>query len=230
MVYGRKSKGLFAKDFAYKTIKEAIIEGKLQPNTPLIEEDLSSKLNISRTPLRSALERLQLEKLVFKQRNGRMKVAPISIREVKEIFMVRSKLEELAVYEATTKATEKDIQKLYDIAELIRQTKEKENIKDILYYGGKFHEYLYELSENKLIHHLLAQLNDHILRYRRLVPKQSLERMIQEGEEHFEIVHCIAEKDAYAAQLAIKRHIENSMITAIHAIKEYEENKSESIW
>ncbi|MFD1040578.1 GntR family transcriptional regulator [Virgibacillus byunsanensis] len=223
-------RGLTAKDYAYNEIKQGIIEGKLPPNLPVREEEISSKLKISRTPLRGAFERLEFEKMVVRQSNGRLKIAPISVQEVKEIFKVRSKLEEIAVFEATERASDEDIKNLYEIAESIRKTTQKGNIEEILHHGGEFHLYLYQLSGNRVVSNFLSQLNDHIHRYRRLVPKQSLNRIMEEGEEHLEIVDCIAKRDAKGAELAMKKHIENSLKSAVTAIGIYEKNKADSIW
>ncbi|MFD1040465.1 GntR family transcriptional regulator [Virgibacillus byunsanensis] len=223
-------KGVSAKDYAYYEIKQRITEGKLHPDQPVIEEDISSKLKISRTPLRGALERLEFEKLVVRQSNGRLKIAPISVEEVKEIFKVRSKLEEIAVIEATENATDNDIRILSEIASKIMNTSKDGNIEDVLYYGAKFHSYIYDLSGNKTVNNFLAQLNDHIHRYRRLVPKQSVERIIEEGEEHQLILDCIANKDTEGAELAMNKHIQKSLSSAITAIGIYENNNDSSIW
>ncbi|MFD1778933.1 GntR family transcriptional regulator [Fredinandcohnia salidurans] len=217
-----------AKDFAYYEIKRRIIDGILQPNQPVSEEDLSSKLNISRTPLRGALEKLEFEKMVIRQPNGRLKIAPISVEEVKEIFKVRSKLEEIAVAEATENATQEDIKNLKDIADNLRDASKEGNIEELLKYGVDFHSYIYELSRNGTVNNFLSQLYDHIHRYRRLVPNQSVKRAIEEGEEHQLILECITNKDIKGAELAMKKHIENSLSSAITAIGIYEKNNS--IW
>ncbi|MFD2044595.1 GntR family transcriptional regulator [Ornithinibacillus salinisoli] len=222
-------KGGTAKDYAYTQIKQRIIEGKLYPNQPIREEEISSKLNISRTPLRGALEKLEFEKLVVRQSNGRLKISPISVEEVKEIFKVRSKLEEIAVVQATENANEVDSKHLLDLANEIKRATADGDIEKVLLYGAKFHTYIYDLSGNKTVKDFLSQLNDHIQRYRYLVPSQSEKRMMEEGEEHLVIVNCIANKDAVGAEAAMKKHIDNSLSSAVTAIEIYEKNQ-ESIW
>lgn len=223
-------KRISAKDYAYFQIKEKIIEGKLHPDQSVIEEELSSKLEISRTPLREALQRLEFENMVVRQTNGRLKIAPISVQEVKEIFNVRAKLEGIAVVEATQNATEKDIRALSNIAYMIKKTYSDGNIEDILYYGAQFHSYIYDLSGNKTVNNMLSQLNDHIHRYRRLVPHQSIERVIEAGDEHQHILDRIAANDPKGAEIEIQQHIKNSLDSAITAIKEYEKKLNRSIW
>ena len=225
----RPSLKISAKDFAYNQIKQRIIEGKLHPDQSVIEEDLSSKLEISRTPLREALQRLELENMVIRQSNGRLKIAPISVKEVKEIFNVRSKLEGIVTVEATENATDDDIKNLSNITHNIKKAYQEGSIQDILYYGAKFHSYIYELSGNKTVNNILSQLNDHIHRYRRLVPKQNIDQIIEE-DEHQVILNYIADRDTKGAARAMQKHIENSLASAITAIEAYENNKARSIW
>src|SRR5699024_4894620 len=113
---------LTAKEFAYTEIKKQIIEGKLEPDIAIIEETLATNLEISRTPLREALQRLEQEDLVIRQNNGRLKVAPLSIQEVKELFEVRAKLESIMVMQATENMTDKDANKLTMIVNMIKET------------------------------------------------------------------------------------------------------------
>src|SRR5690625_2261069 len=103
------------RDFAYTEIKKLIITWTLSPEDPIVEDRLATQLDISRTPLREALQRLEMEELVVRQMNGRLKVAPISIQEVKEIFTVRSKLEEIVVSQAVNQATESDVHHLSNV-------------------------------------------------------------------------------------------------------------------
>lgn len=207
------------RDFAYTEIKKMIITGELAPDRPIVEDRLATQLEISRTPLREALQRLEIEELVVRQQNGRLKVAPISVQEVKEIFNVRSKLEEIVILQAIYHATEDDIRHLANLTLMIRETYRQKNIEDILYYGNKFHQYLYDLSQNKTVVNILSQLNDHISRYRRLIPIQRLTRFKDSVEEHEHILQCIKDKDKDGAVKAMQAHIMNSLEAAIESVK-----------
>src|SRR5699024_9302330 len=136
--YGSMQK-VSARDFAYIEIKEQIIKGKLEPDTPIVEDHLATELEISRTPLREALHRLEVEELVERQNNGRLKVAPISKKEVEEIFTIRSKLEGIVVMQATENATEEDLFHLSTITRMIKESLKKGLQENVLYYGSEFH-------------------------------------------------------------------------------------------
>lgn len=221
-------KRVSARDFAYFEIKQKILKGELVPDQPIVEEDLSSELDISRTPLRGAIQQLEFESLVVRKSNGRLRVAPISIQEVEEIFNVRSKLEEIAVEQATNNATKDDIRNLSNIVHMIKQTYGDGRIEDILHYGAEFHNYIYDLSGNHTVNNILTQLNDHIHRYRRLVPEQNIDRFIEAGEEHEIILDRIAQKDKKGAKAVMKEHIQNSLESAIDAILLHEAKKGKS--
>ncbi|MDY0410390.1 GntR family transcriptional regulator [Virgibacillus soli] len=220
--YGDKR--VSTKDYAYLEIKNRIMKGELIPDESIVEERLSTELVISRTPLREALQRLEYEELVVRQHNGRLKVAPISIQEVKELFEVRKQLESIVVAQATDKITELDKRRLRNLVQVIKKsddTDEEDILADILYYGGKFHTYIYELSANKTVNKILLQLNDRIFRYRRLIPFENKERLTQSAAEHKHILDLMEKGDKAGAVEAMVVHIENSLECAVNAIKRY---------
>lgn len=219
-IFSKPSSGrVSAKELIYFEIKEKILKGELEPGQHLVEDSLSSELGISRTPLRSALQSLEHDNLVERQPNGRLKVAPVSIQEAKEIFIVRSKLEGLAVEQATENATEADIEALTDIANMIQQVHKTGSLEDVLFYGDKFHTYINKLSQNRTVINIISQLNLHIHRYLRLLPNDKSVRSIDDHEEHELIIKYMAKGDKEGARLATERHIENSLEAAIESIK-----------
>ena len=206
-------------DYAYSNIKESIITGELKPGEPIVEKQLAKVLEISRTPLREALHRLELEELVVREMNGRLKVASISVQEVKEIFAVRGKLEGLVIAHATENATAKDIDYLQTILEMIKNSFKEGQTEGILYYGSEFHSFIYELSKNKTAVKILYQLNDHINRYRRMISNHNINRFEKSISEHEQMIKCMRENDMESAQLAMEHHIKASMDTVISSIQ-----------
>lgn len=176
--------------------------------------------------LREAMQRLELEELVVRQPNGRLKVASISKQEVQEIFAVRSLLEGIIARQAAHNADEKDIHNLGNIMGMIQRSAEMDDEEDIIYHGSEFHSYLYDLSGNKTAVKILNMLNDHIHRYRRLVPLKNKGRHGKTIEEHARVLKCIEEKDEDGADLAMREHILSSLATVVERIEDYEKERA----
>lgn len=215
-----------AKDYAYQEIKRRILNCEYKPNQPLAEEELAKELKISRTPLREAMQRLELEELVVRQTNGRLRVAPVSAQEVRELFLVRSMLEGIIAAEAAEKCTEQDVRQLSYFAHMIKETAQDGDMEAVSQFGSQFHTQLYEVSQNKTAVKILRQLNDHIMRYRRLA------HFIDTKETSFEhevILDFIAKKDKKSAEAMMKKHVLNAMEKAVTALEQSEDtiNKSE---
>ena len=209
---------LSTKDYVYFEIKKRIIESVLIPDQPINEENLASELQISRTPVREALQRLEIEELIIRQPNGRLKVAPISTQEVKEIFQIRGLLEGLLVREATLNVTTEDIQKLRSLTQHIVDAAENDRREDVVKFGSDFHTAIYQLSGNKTAIKMLNQLNDHISRYRRIAPTNSKTRSMNAALEHKELFLAIEQKDHEKAEQLMRNHINNSLAAAIESI------------
>jgi DNA-binding GntR family transcriptional regulator len=215
---------LSTKDLVYYDVKKKIINGHFKPGEVINEERLAYELEISRTPIREALQRLVIEELVVRQNNGRLKVAPITIEEAQEIFQVRSLLEGLVTREATINATENDITKLQQLTQILVEAAENDQREFVVTYGSNIHSYLYTLSGNRTAIKILNQLNDHISRYRRLAPIEDDERSKIAAMEHQEIFEVISKKDYINAENLMKQHINKSLSAAITSIKNHLKN------
>lgn len=220
------NKRLSASDVAYQELKRAITEWEYAPGEQLVEESLSKELQVSRTPLRQALYRLELEGLIIRQPNGRMNVAPITVEEVEEIYKVREVLEGLLAREATPHITVENLQRLEDILEMMRRSAEQNRKEDTVKYGSDFHQLLHDLSGNETAKRFLEQLKSRIERYRRIsgynnpgyVPMRPV-------VEHRQILNALSHGDPDEAEEAMRKHIRNSFSVAKETIELYLKNE-----
>lgn len=210
-----------AKDIVYEQIKERIINCSLEPGQAIVKGQLGKELEISRTPLREALQRLEVEELVVRNSNGTFSVAPISIKEVKELFVIRSKLEGILVRDAIDNLTDEHIEYLSYLTKMVKVTSKIENYADTENFGGKFHSAIYSISGNTTVVHIISQLNDRINRYRRLAHKHYGDIKTL-SEEHEVILNRMIERDKVNAELKIERHILDAMDVAVKAVEKYE--------
>lgn len=206
------------KDIAYLEVKEKIIYGDLKPDQIVREEQLAKMLEISRTPLRQAIQMLEMEDFLIRQPNGRLKVASVSQEEVEEIFTIRSMLEGNIARNAAENATEHDIQILSEILEKLRNSFKLGSSQDFVSYGNEFHDYLAEISGLTTSVRLLDMIKDHANRYCRFVSIYG-EWNEQADEEHDLILQSIKRKDGCAAESAMKEHILSSLTDVTNRIK-----------
>ena len=99
-------------ELAYRKIRQAIIEGRYQPGQRLIEQRISEEFDLSRTPVRESLRRLDAEGLVIIERNRGAVVRPVAREEILDLYELRSRLEALAAERAAARATAEDLAEL----------------------------------------------------------------------------------------------------------------------
>ncbi|PTM57933.1 GntR family transcriptional regulator [Desmospora activa] len=216
------SKRQSAGDVAYHAIKRKIIEWDYQPNQPLNEEMLTSDLAISRTPLRQALHRLELEGLIFRHSNGRITVAAITVDEAEEVFKVREVLEGLVAKEAAQHITAEQIEELEEKLSLMERAAQKGHSQKLIQSGSEFHQLLYTVAQNQTAIRFLEQLNSRIERYRRLGgylnPDYPHQLPVQ---EHRAIFDAVQKRDAQAAEMAMRAHIRRSLESVEETLRGY---------
>ena len=211
-----------SKDNTYYALKQKIIDSVLEPDQAVNEESLAALLGISRTPLREAIQRLENEDFLVRQPNGRLRVAPLTITEVEEIFQIRSMLEGHIARNAARNATAKDIQRLTLILEKLKHSFQMGDNQDVVSYGFEFHDYLSEISALKTFEKVLNQLRDRSLRYCRYVSLHG-DWNTQADEEHLAILQMIIARDEDGAEQAMREHILSSLSAALERIRGIEQ-------
>ncbi|ASA26368.1 hypothetical protein B9T62_17790 [Paenibacillus donghaensis] len=207
-----------SKDNTYYALKQKIIDSELEPDQVVHEENLAALLGVSRTPLREAIQRLENEEFLVRQPNGRLKVASVTLKEVEEIFLIRSMLEGYIAKNAARHATEQDIHQLKAMIEKIKYSFQLGASQDFVSYGFEFHDYLSQISQLKTFEKILNQLRDHALRYCRYVTMHG-NWNTQADEEHNYILQMIADRNEEGAERAMQDHILSSLTTAVERIR-----------
>ena len=223
-----KMKRLSTADFAYDQLKTRIIELDLAPSLHIKEEELSQELNISRTPIRQALYRIESEGLMYKHANGRMFIADISIRDVQEVYTVREQLECLIAREVSQNISEDSLYRLEDKIALMKRAIEVQRNHEVIKLGADFHKILYDLSTNKTAKRFLSQLRDQIERYRRVGgyknPDYSPNVPLQEFSN---LLQSLKTKDADKVEEAMHAHMKRSLASLEKAVQNYLESRGE---
>lgn len=216
MIINENTKSLEEK--VYLTLREAILTGEYTRGDALTEMSLCKKLEVSRTPVRSALHRLFEEGLIDIVPNRGAIVVGMNHDDLVDTYKIRMRLEGLAGAMAAERMSDADIQKLADMIDLSEFYLRKNDVDKIKELDTEFHLLIYKASDNRMLCKILSDLHRNIHSYRKLaltVPGR-LEKSI---EEHKEILSAIKAKDAASADERTSRHIENAMNNMIIATK-----------
>lgn len=205
-----KLKRLFMKDEVYNKLRNWIIIGKLEPGTKLRDQDLSDTLGISRTPIREALLRLENDGLVVTKANRWTLVSPIDLAEAESIYSIVWTLESLAIENVFHHITSTDIEKLEQLNEDLNKTMRTGDQFAALEADNAFHDKIVELSQNRELPKLLANLKVKIQRIE-IRYFSNTDSMHTSYMEHQQIIDAFKENDLNRAVEALKANWKNSL-------------------
>ncbi|MGP9679311.1 GntR family transcriptional regulator [Halomonas sp. AOP27-A1-41] len=203
---------LLAPEKAYVTIRQAILSGEYAPNDRLREDELAARVGVSRTPIRSALQRLVQEGFVVFHPNSGAAVRGWSRQEAVEIFQVRASLESLGAGLAVANATAGDIRELEalcDEMEGLRPSEETQEQFSVLkrnVLNRKFHVKILNMSRNRKLEEIALSLMDVgflIRSYRNFSAKDEQRSQFH----HRDLVSAFAAQNAEWASAIMKSHI-----------------------
>ena len=154
------------RDVVFNTLRQAIIKGDLKPGERLLEIQLADKLGVSRTPVREAIRKLELEGLVTMVPRRGTTVLGITKKHLKDVLEIRSALEELALELACRRVTSEQYEELVRLEGLLEAKKDSDNAFELSDIDEKFHEQIYQATNNPRLIQLLANLREQMYRYR----------------------------------------------------------------
>lgn len=195
-------------DQIFEHLETDILSGKYQRGEILTESRLCSLLGVSRTPIREALNRLEIEHIIEDTPKGSM-VLGITEKDVDDIFAVRRQLEVLTTGMAAENCTKEQLDKLREVVELQEFYLEKGDPEQIKQMDNKFHHIIYELCGSTIFYDILVPLHNKIQKYRKNAVK-STSRAKASVEEHRHIYEALAAHDKALAEKMVLEHVENA--------------------
>lgn len=195
-------------DQVFAILERDILSGEYQRGEILTEKRLTEKLEVSRTPVREALKRLEQEHLIEMTGRGAL-VVGISPHDIDIIFEMRFRLEGLAVRMAVANFTQEDIKELTEILELQEFYTGKIDPDNIKNADSNFHHKIYQMSKCAPLCDTLWDLHKKIIKYRKasLTKKSRADNSLA---EHKAILEAIINKDADLAEEMLLSHISNA--------------------
>lgn len=200
------------REVVFNTLREAILKGDLEPGEALMEVKLANKLGVSRTPIREAIRKLELEGLVVMTPRRSAQVASITKEDLTDVLEVRRVLESLAIELCCKNRTSEDIVLLKENLNQFRECIRKNDLIQIAVTDVQFHEVIYQTTGNKRLNQILYNLREQMYRYRLEYIKDRQTRN-QLAIEHQEIIDAIEARDVERAKAAMALHINNQEMT-----------------
>ena len=203
----------------YIELQEAILSEALKKGESLTELSLSEKLGVSRTPVRSALQRLSEVGLVKIVPNRGAVVLGVTKEDILDIYRIRMRLEGLASAMAALNMSDADKKKLTETVELSEFYLSKNNTENLKELDTSFHRVIYEASGSRTLARILSDLHLNTKGYRRIslaIPG----RLERTTKEHREILNAILAGDAEKADQLTSEHIEHALANMLTALSE----------
>lgn len=196
-------------EMVYESLRNAIVSQVLVPGERLMETELAEEMGVSRTPVREAIRKLELEGYVVMIPRKGAYVSGLSIKDINEVFEIRSTLEALAAGLAAVRATQEEIEEMERSLVMEAHLWETSDLLKTIELDTRFHEMLYQVARNSRLTAMITELREQVQRFRTTtlaVPG----RMKFALDEHRRIVEAIAERNVKMAQKAALEHIESA--------------------
>jgi DNA-binding GntR family transcriptional regulator len=213
----KKPNKSFLKDQAYEKIKKLIVNGDLVPGEFLSEGFLSEQLEMSRTPIRSALQRLELDGILRIHPKQGIYICDISVKQINEVYEIRMALESFALRKLSKNIKKQQLVELQDI--LIKQYEYVKNVDTnlSLEYDMMFHLKIMEFIENEQMLEMFKSIRDKLKFYGNEVLKKKEIRLRQTYEEHLSILEELEKGNAEEVVQKIEEHLQNGRRTLLES-------------
>lgn len=206
------------RDVVFNTLRRAILTGQLKPGERLMEVHLANQLGVSRTPIREAIRKLELEGLVNMVPRRGAEVARITEKSLRDVLEVRRALDALSVELACERITQPDIERLYQACQEFEKAAGSEEASVIAKADVALHDIIVEAAGNKRLQQLVNNLSEQMYRYRFVYIKEESQHDTLIAE-HREIYESIAQRDKERAARAASIHIDNQEKSIIRQIR-----------
>lgn len=197
------------RDIIYEYLRKAIMDGMIKPGERIIERSYAEKFNASRTPIREALRKLEMEGFVeYIPRRG-VVAKGLDQNEIAEIYAIRRSLESLAIRSAVANITIEQVNLLEKIVDEAFTASESDNYELVVKQLRKFDEVMLDASQMPRLKKMISGLQESLRYYRKLNLASEKRRKIA-VKEHAKILQAIIAKDSLQAENLLCEHIDRA--------------------
>lgn len=212
------------RELVFENIRQAIVKGIFAPGERLMEIQLADDLGVSRTPVREAIRKLELEGFVVMIPRRGTYVANLSIKDINDVYEIRISLDVLAAGLAAERIEPEELEELNRLLLEISEAARTGPMDKIVRLDTAFHDVLYKASRNDRLRNIINNLREQITGIRGTSMRYP-GRLADTLEEHRALVDSIAARDSERAQAAARIHLENAEHTLLKAMAEEQQAK-----
>ena len=194
-------------ELAYRKLRDALASGKLQPGQRVMEVEVAEWLNVSRTPVREALRRLESEGMLAMEPRTGLVVTSITREAMLELYVMREVLEGTAAQLCAENASEIEIMELEELTK--REERLQGDLEALARLNRVFHDTIHRAAHNRYLEKSLNAVNDSMC----LLGKSQMliaARAKEAKAEHAELFDAIRKRDADAAEAIARRHVRSA--------------------
>ena len=218
--YNRK----YLRDVVFESLKDAIMNGKLEQGKMITEQQISREFGISRTPVREALYKLTATGLIRIRPHKGFLISKWSIKEIRDVFEIRIVLERLAVELFIRNYYQENLAELENIIRKMEKAVQENNFMEAAKMNNRFHDLIIEKSDNHEISNVMEPLKNKINIFR-LISISTPLRLKTSLVEHQSILDSISQKDIVNAKKLIEIHIRKVLDIIEKKLLEEKNNK-----
>lgn len=216
------------REITYEALKDAIIAGTILPGERIVESSFAKRFNISRTPVREALRKLEQDGLVeYTPRKG-VVVKSLDANDINEIYLIRETLEDLALGFSVQYVQPCHIVQLKATMESIDNCVASGDIETASKHSRDIHIQIYRLSGLNRLVNILSTLDEYMNRFSYMSLSDDERRHIA-AAEHYAIIDALAQKDIEQLRKLSKNHLESSRINCIAAYEKRRQQTFENL-
>jgi DNA-binding GntR family transcriptional regulator len=194
---------------AYRTILDAICDGRLAPGERLTQESVAAKLSVSRQPVGQALLMLKQQKFLTEAGRRGLMVAPLDRDFVRWIYELRLGIDPLAAALAAKRASSREVRLAHDIIVAGGRALRERSVEKLITADMQFHMQVYEMSGNVLFVDMMSQFWNHLRRaMREVLSHRDYRKNV--WREHASMLDAIEQGKASVAATLARAHLANA--------------------
>ena len=192
----------------FNKLRDDILQNKIKPGEKLTEQRICQEYRVSRTPVREAFQKLELDGLIEIIPNRGAFVIGLTRQDIEDMYELRSAYESIAVKWAIDRLTPQEFEDMQEAFELMEFYTMKQDPTKMLAMNTRFHQIIYNGTKNRMLQHVLTSYQVYT-KNTKVSPEYIKEYMDEVLEEHRQIFLAFQAKDKEAASKAAVQHMQN---------------------